>query len=130
MPLSNDDWREIEKLVTRVVSQVGEPFVQGKVVKNDPVNKLVWLKEFGDQPIPCIGFHYRLKYYDTRPKGNVVAGQPVKTERKPVRTPDYSRDVEILVPRVGDVVLVARHFGSRRLPKCLGIIKSKKYVSK
>lgn len=127
--ITNDDWREIQKLISRMVAEIGEPFVQGKVVKNDEINKLVWLKEFGDQPIPCIAFDYQVKYYYREPYGNTTAvGTAVNSRIATKKTKPHSKDVEILVPRVGDIVLVARQMGSRRLPKCLGVIKSKKYV--
>lgn len=130
MALSHDDWREIQNLVKRIVSQSGEPFVQGVVVKSDPVNKLIWLKEFGDQPIPLIAFDYKVKYYYNEPFGNTTAvGTAVQTRMKTRTTTAYSKDVEVLTPRVGDTVLVAAHLGSRRLPKCLGVIKSKNYIS-
>lgn len=118
MTLTHSDWREIQKEVNRLIAQVGEPFVQGEVVKNDQANRLVWLKEFGDQPIPMISFDYQVKYYYQNPAGNMV----------PRTTKAHTKEVEILVPRIGEIVLVARHMGSRRLPKCLGVIKSTDYV--
>lgn len=124
MPLDHNDWREIQSLVSRLVAQQGEYFVQGKVVKNDPKRKLVWLKEFGDQPIPCVSFDYQVKYYVNTSSGFVGGDQITPRKTRP-----YTPDVEILVPKVGDIVLVARHLGSRRLPKCLGVIKSSNYVS-
>jgi hypothetical protein len=116
--LTASDWREIQTFVTRLLAQQGEAFVQGVVVKNDPVQKLVWLKEFGDQPIPLISFDFQVKYYYEN-----AAGQ---TQTR--KTVPNSREVEILTPRVGETVLVAKHMGSRRLPKCLGVIKSTGYV--
>lgn len=128
--ITNDDWREIQKYVERRLAESGEPFVQGVVVKNDPIKKLVWLKEFGDQPIPCISFDYQVKYYYREPYGNTTAvGNAVNSRISTRKTKPYSKEVEILVPRVGDIVLVAQHLGSRRLPKCLGVIKSKNYVT-
>lgn len=118
MPLTNDDWRAIEDHVSKMLTGIGEPFIQGKVVKNDPLRKLVWLKEFGDTPVPVIGFDYQVKYYIKEADGTTT----VK------KTPSYSKDVEILIPKVGEIVLVAQHFGSRRLPKCLGVIKSKNFI--
>ena len=118
MALSNDDWREIQKVIDRRVTHVGEPFVQGKVVKNDQVRKLVWLKEFGDTPIPLIGFNYQVKYRYKEPTGETTI----------TKTKAHSPEVEILVPKVGEIVLVAQHFGSRRLPKCLGVVRGKRFV--
>lgn len=130
MPLNNEDHKEIQRMVNRMIAQsVGEYFVQGKVIKNDPKRKLVWLKEFGDTPIPCIAFDVQVKYYYTEPHGNTTAvGTAVNSRVATRKTKAYSPEVEILVPRVGDVVLVARHLGSRRLPKCLGVIQSTNYV--
>lgn len=104
--------------VNKRVSQVGEPFVQGKVIRVDTARKVVFLREFGSIPIPLVGFDYQVKYNFKEPSGSVT----IK------KTKAYSGDVEILTPRVGDTVLVARHFGSSHLPKCLGVIKSKRYV--
>ena len=118
MAFSQSEWNAIEQLVNRMLTSVGEPFIQGKVVKNDPVRKLVWLKEFGDTPIPLIAFDYQVKYYDQDSLG-------VTRVKK---TPAYSKDVDILVPKVGQTVLVAQHFGTQRLPKCLGVIKSRNFV--
>lgn len=130
MALSHDDWREINILIKRVMSEIGEPYVQGVVVKNDPINKLVWLKEFGDQPIPMISFDYQVKYYYNEPFGNTTAvGSGVNAQTKARKTNAYSKEVEVLVPRVGDTVLVAKYMGSRRLPKCLGVLKSTNYVT-
>lgn len=130
MALSQSDWREIQKMVGRMVGQIGQAFVQGEVVKSDPTKKLVWLKEFGDQPIPLIAFDYQVKYYYNEPFGNTTAvGNPVNTRMKTKKTQAYSKEVEVLCPKPGDIVLVAQHMGSRRLPKCLGVIKSKNYVT-
>lgn len=128
--LSQDDWREIQRYVNRALSQQGQSFVQGVVVKSDPIKKLIWLKEFGDQPIPLISFDYQVKYYYNEPFGNTTGvGTAVNARMKSRKTQAYSKEVDILCPRVGDVVLVAQHLGSRRLPKCLGVIKSKNYVT-
>lgn len=119
MSLSRDDWREIMRFVNSLFAKHGEPFVQGMVIKRDSVNRLVWLKEFGDQPIPLVAFDMQVKYYIPDGQGGL----------KPRLTKAFSNEeVEILTPRVGDVVLIAQHLGSRRLPKCLGVIKSRNYV--
>jgi hypothetical protein len=110
-------WREIQRFVTSLMSQQGQAFTQGKVVKRDVANKLVWLREFGDQPIPLVAFNYQVKYYVPDTSGNQV---PKKTK---------VGEVDVLVPEIGDTVLVARHLGSRRLPKCLGVIQSTNYVT-
>lgn len=130
MPLSKDDWREIQSFVTQIVAQHGEAFIQSKVIKSDAVNKLVWIKELGDQPIPLLAFDYQVKYYYNEPFGNTTTvGTAANARQRSRKTLAYTKEVEVLVPRVGDIVLVALHYGSRRLPKCLGVIKSKNYVN-
>jgi hypothetical protein len=44
------------------------------------------------------------------------------------KTKPHSNEVCILTPQVGDIVLIAKHMGSRRLPKCIGVVKSTGYV--
>lgn len=116
--ISQSDWKQIQKYVEKRLAEQGEYFTQGIVIKNDQVNKLVWLKEFGDLGIPCIAFDYQVKYYYVDAAGHF---QPRKTKA-------YDREVEILVPQVGDVVLVARLLASRNLPRCIGVIKSKQIL--
>lgn len=118
MALRDQDWQQIQEFVNRLVSKSGEAFIQGKVVKSDQSRRVVWLREFGDTPIPLVGFDYRVKYRYKETDGSVTVA----------KTNSYSDDVEILTPRVGDTVLVAQQFGTRRLPKCLGVIKSVRYV--
>jgi hypothetical protein len=76
--------------------------VYGKVVKRDESRKLVWLSEFGDQPIPLVGFNGTAKVYIQ----GVVKLLKIKHE----------------VPKVGQTVVVLRQLGSRRLPKCVGVV--------
>jgi len=118
MALNNSDWAAIQDLVNRMITRVGEPFLQGKVIKTDPIRKVVFLKEFGSVPIPIVSFDYQVKYSFKETSGATT----IK------KTKAYSEEVEILTPRVGDTVLIARHYGSSRLPKCLGVIKSKRYI--
>lgn len=112
------DWKSIQNFVNARIAEQGEYFTQGKVIKRDVVNKLIWLKEFGDQPIPLVAFNYQVKYYIVDAAGKTV----------PRQTKEFSKDVQVSVPQVGEVVLVARMMGSARLPKCLGVIQSTKYV--
>lgn len=124
MPLTFDDWNEIMDRVGRMIGRSTNFFEQGKVIRRDINKRLVWLQEFGDQPIPVIGFNYEVKIYDTQPTGNTTAvGTPVKSQTA-VRT--YT--VTPATPKVGDLVLVAKQMGTRRLPKCLGVIQSRDYV--
>jgi hypothetical protein len=116
--LTNSDWRAIEEFVNRMTSKIGEPFVQAIVLKTDAARRVIFVKEFGDTPIPIIGLDYQVKYSYKEPSGATT----IK------KTKAHSEEVEILVPRVGETVLIAQHFGSKRLPKCLGVIKSKRFI--
>lgn len=123
MGLTNTDWFNIDRRIEDIVRKYSSPtFAQGQVIKADPHKNLIWLKEFGDQPIPVFTFDYNIKYYDTQPTGNVTAGQPVTTQLIPkqaVVTPKC--------PVVGDIVLIAKQYGSRSLPKCIGVLRSRDF---
>jgi len=116
--ITNSDWRAIQEFVDKRVTRGGEPFVQATVIRVNQTNKTIFCKEFGDTPIPLLSFDYQVKYMFKETTGAVT----IKT------TKAHSEEVEVLVPRVGDTVLIAQHFGSRRLPKCLGVIKSQHFV--
>lgn len=95
-------WKMIEsKIPTNEVTY-------GVVTKRDVRRKLIWLTEYGDQPIPIVGLRYKVKVYDDN--GTNVT---MKTY-----------EVTPQVPLVGDKVVVLRQMGSRRLPKCVGVILS------
>ena len=108
MAISSGEWESIRSLVLQVAGQKrGEPFVLGKVQKVDEKNDLIWVSEFGDQPIPMLSHNYHVKYYDTRTDG-VVVTKKVK--------------VEIDLPKKNELVLIACEWGTQRLPRCLGIL--------
>jgi hypothetical protein len=107
MPLSHSDWESIYQAIQRALP--AHEVTYGAVVKRDVKRKLVWLKEFGDQPIPLVGFKGEVTYYDTTPTG--VKKKVAKIEPE--------------VPNVGEIVVVLRQMGSRRLPKCVGVVLSR-----
>lgn len=137
MPIDRGEWRSIQILIEKYVNKRGEYFVTGKVIKRDEKKKLVWLKEFGDQPIPLVAFDYEVKYYDDSSvgqhvtvnidvpevpfTGSVNANIPSKNKQKFAK-------VEVLVPRVGELVLVAKELGTSRIPRCLGVIKGRGWI--
>ncbi len=129
--LEETDWHRINKAIRMALDQAITPqFTQGEVIKADPVNNLIWLIEFGDQPIPLFTFDYEITYYTESPKGTVIpavgSASPYKIT---VRKTDIKRkEVKVICPKKGDIVLVARQYGSRRLPKCLGVLKSDNFV--
>ncbi len=118
MALTHGDWNEIHNAIRKGVADTGEAFVQGVVIKSDAINKVIYLKEFGDTPIPIVAHHYQVKYLARDDSGRKII----------LKTLAYSADVEVLVPRIGDIVLVAQHLGTRALPKCLGVIMSRNFV--
>lgn len=116
MPITEPEWLSvrtmIEKVVRRIAGTRADYFVTGKVIKVDAKNKCVYLKEFGDQPIPIVAFNQEVKYYDSTITSTSVRTAPVK----------------IVMPKVGESVLVAREMGVRRLPRCLGVIQGTNWV--
>jgi hypothetical protein len=131
MAFTHDEWREIQNMMNNALDAQGEYFVQDVVVKSDPVRKVIWTKEFGDQAIPLFTFDYQVKTYDsevTGVSGTSPGPYTVDKKKTPRKTTAYSKEVEVLTPRIGDVVLIARHLGARRLPKCLGVLKSKNFI--
>jgi hypothetical protein len=116
MPISEPEWASITNLIEKVSAQVAgkrqDYFVTGPVVKVDPVSKIVWMAEFGDQPIPVVAFDYDVTYYDETASGTVVAKSVKAT---------------VAMPKVGDTIVVARELGTRRLPRLLGILQGQNW---
>lgn len=111
MPLDDSDWNAIYEAISRAIPQ--HEIVYGRVVKRDEHKKLIWLKEFGDQPIPLVGFNGKVTVYDET---------ATTTRRKVVK-------LEHEVPQKGDLVVVLRQMGTRRLGKCVGVVLSKGFVT-
>jgi len=104
----------VEKVVAKVAGRRQDYFTTGTVIKSDTKRKLVWLKEFGDQAVPIVAFNYDVTYYDTDSTGVVHK----KKARATVR-----------VPKRGEKVVVASEWGIRRLPRCIGVIQGKGWMS-
>lgn len=129
MPITEGEWASIRSMVEIVSAEVSgnraSYFTTGKVIKRDEKTMCVWIEDFGDQPIPVVSYEYEVKYYDETPKGTtaVAAGnsQPSKTRVNTVQ-------VKCKLPKVGDTVFVAREMGTRRLPRCLGVILGKNWI--
>lgn len=114
MPISEGEWASIYALVERATGNPAQFFTTGKVVRRDAAKKLVWLAEFGPQAIPVVGFDYEVRYYDTNELG-VVNAKLAK--------------ITVIVPKVGETVLVARELGAQRLPRCLGKIQGTGWIT-
>lgn len=113
MALEQKDWASIYEAIRD--GQRGSEIVVGTVIKSNQKDMVVWVKEFGDQPIPCVGFRYNVTYYDET---------PLKTKQKKATAVPK-------VPKKGDIVVVLRQLGERRLARCIGIILAppKAYIS-
>jgi hypothetical protein len=120
MALTDHDWDRIFEAIRAAIPPT--EIVYGEVVKVDPNRYLVWVEEFGDQPIPMVGWKYTVKYYDDTTDGDTtpLAGDPLPSHTKIKKI----REIKPDMPEIGDLVVVARQFGSRRLPKCVGMVLS------
>lgn len=117
--ITEPEWNSIRVAIERVIMELSgrreDFFVTGTVFKRDVNKKLIWLKEFGDQPIPVVGYDYDVKYF-------VWDSGLNKTVAKDAR-------VKIIVPKPGQTVLVAREMGIDRLPRCLGVIQGVGWIT-
>lgn len=102
-----------EKIVQQTIGTRGDYFVTGKVIKVDDTHRCVYLQEFGDQPIPIVSFDYAVKSYETLSTGRVSAKTATTT---------------VVMPKVGQSVLVAREMGTARLPRALGVIQGLNWI--
>lgn len=109
MPITEGEWASISALIQRHVGFGGKNhYFTAEVIKTDPANKLIWVKELGSQAIPLVGLDYDVKYYDTDGTGAVT----VRNAR-----------ISPAVPSVGDPVFIVLELGSHSLPRCLGVIQ-------
>lgn len=114
MAITEPEWLSITNLIRRLMGQKGEYFITAKVIKRDEAKMCVYVKELGDQAIPIVDFKYEITYYDTNQTGQVI---PKKAK------------VKTIVPAVGETVTIALEFGTRRLPRCIGVIQGRGWIS-
>lgn len=131
MPLTSQDWQAIFEAIQTGAFHPSE-FKRDVVTKRDPLNRLIWTQDMGIQPIPIYSFNYIVTYFDEEPAGyswpvvgDDTIGQEAIVER--ITEKKFAR-VEVEVPLVGETVLLALHYGSLRLPKCLGVLRSKGFI--
>lgn len=110
MPLDQNDWNAVYDAIRRAIPP--NEITYGVVTKRDVRKKLIWLKEYGDQPVPLVAFNGQVVVYDETATG---------VKKKTVQ-------IEYEVPKVGELVVVLRQMGARRLPKCVGVVQSKGFV--
>jgi len=113
MPLNDRDFQSIYEIVDKSFRNATGTLLMSKVTKRDVTNKLVWVPELGDQPVPLVGFDYEVKYYDTDNAGII-------NEKKAKVSP--------MVPEIGDLVFIALERGTQRLPRCIGKVYSQNYI--
>lgn len=120
MPHREITWDAIYEAI-RSATQPTE-VIYSKVIKANEAQRLVWVKELGDQAIPIVGFTYTVKYYDDSGDGlnTPAAGNPLPNKVKVKKVKKILPDM----PEVGQTVVILRTFGSGRLPKCVGVILS------
>lgn len=104
--LDKSDWNAIYEAIRRE-TPVNE-IVYGKVTAQDIKQKRVKVDVTGDQWLPLVGFNGKITYYDET--GTV-------TDKK-------IASIEYDVPKIGQIAVVMRQMGERRLGKCVGIILS------
>jgi hypothetical protein len=123
MALTSEDFASIanhvELEVGRLVGRRRDPFIVCAVKGRDQRKKLIWVKEFGDQPIPLVTFRHIIEYFDESPRGTVCS---FMTYRKTGVT------VEVFVPELDDLVLIVRDMSYDGHPYCLGVIQSIDYI--
>lgn len=108
MALTNADWQSIYRAIRENAAPT--EIVYGKVVARDVAGRRVKVEGMGDQWIPLVGFNAVVHYYDQGATG-------VTTKK--------TAQIEYEVPKLGELAVVIRTFGARRLSKCVGIILSK-----
>jgi hypothetical protein len=125
MGLNSEDFASIanhvELEVGRLIGRRRDPFFSAIVTKRDTKNNLIWCaREMGDQPIPLVGFDYEITYFDESPRGTGGGGS-FKTYKKTAKA-------KLMVPKVGEVVLIVREMGYDGHPRCVGVIQSRNFI--
>lgn len=124
--LAPEVWNAIADEIGR--SKSARQIYFAKVMKADKIKRVIWVDEFGDLGIPLVSLGYTFAHYDTVPTGNVTSGQPVpvqlrRREDKTQTNPTYQ--VQVIVPKKGDTVVILDPLGTRRFPICIGSLLSK-----
>jgi hypothetical protein len=116
MAISEQEWNSVRSVVEAVVRDLiggrQSYFMTAPVIKRDTTNRLIWVKDLGDQPVPVVGFNYTVKYYDSDDNGT--------HPRTAVAKPD--------VPKIGETVFIAFELGLQWLPRCLGVLQGNNWM--
>ena len=113
--LSDAIWNAIADLVRRSTSQ--REIYHVEVTKVDKARHVLWADEFGDIGIPVVVHSLGHSFYDTQPDGTVVKkGEDYET--------NDAYQAKIIMPKVGDSVVVLDPGGAKLVPICIGVIQS------
>jgi len=116
--ITEPEWNSIREVAARAAAEIAgrrnDWFQTGQVVKRDEKNRLIWVKGLTGVAIPIVSFNYDIRYYDTDENGDAI-----------VRTGHAT----LAVPKVGQTVLIAFELGVSRLPRCLGVVQGKNYLT-
>lgn len=111
--LSPAIWNSIADLVQR--SQSSREIFFCKVTRADKVRKLVWTDDFGGTAIPMVAHTFSFSYFDT-------TSSDVQKRDDP---DNPAHQTQIIVPKVGQTIVVLDPWGAKRFPFCIGVIQSK-----
>lgn len=116
--LTEDDWKSIYRAIEE--AQRPSEIVYAIVTRRDEKLRLVWCDEFGDIPIPMVGFKANITAFDIVPYNHIT--DPDLDVESTVEKKVFQ--IEYAVPALGDRIAVIHQFGRKRLPKCIGVFLS------
>ena len=108
-------WNAVADEIRRVGERRIVFFVE--VTKVDTQRRILNVTEFGDIGIPLVSFTRTHSYYDTQADGTVQKRSD----------PDGTNDAfhsQIVLPNVGDTVVVIDLDGTKSAPFCIGVVQS------
>lgn len=97
------------------------------VTKRDSDKKLIWVDDFGSLAIPLVGFQRTFSYLDTvvdsvdTGTGAPSAHAAWRGDKTQVND---AYNTQIVVPQVGQIVVILDMWAAKRFPICLGVIQS------
>jgi hypothetical protein len=106
MPIDEGEWTSIEALVEDAFRKRGIPVTQGIVLRSDPENRHVYVKEFGDQPIPVVNMNSQMYVVENGLRRTL--------------------EIPVAIPKVGDTVILVVTSG---LIRCLGKIDIERQIT-
>lgn len=116
MPITEGEWASIATMVQRIVGRGGKDhFLSATVIKRDTANGNVYVRELADQAIPVVAHSLNVKYYDTDNTGVINVKNAVVTPA---------------IPKVGDHIFIVFEMGDRSLPRCIGVVQGKNWLTR